>query len=203
MKNICKDCWKNPVCNKTPSKEYLCSFKKSKNLITFILIFLAIFSSIGLADWNCLNDTHSQYSTTITVGSSNVPVSFPKRCPFNCKNETGECNPSPYEINMMDLGILFGVITITIILFILSFKVEQEGFKIFYFLVGLVFLLAVLLIIINYISIMNKETSLGFIANMLWYILVALAFTVVVIFIYILKDLANLIAQKKLLQIRW
>jgi hypothetical protein len=174
-------------------------------IVPFILIFLALFSSVGLADWNCLNNTFSQYSTTLTVGSSSVPLSYPKNCTLSggCNPTTGICYPSPYDISIMDLGILFGVITITIILFVLSFKVEQEGFKIFYFLVGLVFLLAVLLIIINYISIMNKESSLGFIADMLWYILVALVFTVVVIFILILKDLANLIVQKKLLQIRW
>jgi uncharacterized membrane protein YhdT len=186
-------------------------------MIISFLVSLAMLSSIGLADWNCINNSFTQYSTTLTVGSSSTPLSFPKNCTLSggCNPATGECYPSPYGISIMDVGLLFGIIVFALLFFYLSFKLgttegagesdllKVQAFKTFFFMVGLIFLLASQLIMINYVSLINKGSSMGFIEDMLWFILAIIAISVVILFIMILKDVVNLIAQKKILRLQW
>src|SRR3989304_10010265 len=94
-----------------------------KRLFAAFLIFTVCLSTLGLADYNCTAANISSFSTVIPVNGANIsigPILDP--CPFGCRNETGKCMPSPYDISIMDVGLLFGLIIFALIFFYLSFK---------------------------------------------------------------------------------
>jgi TRAP-type C4-dicarboxylate transport system permease small subunit len=107
------------------------------------------------------------------------------------------------------------MIIFALIFFYLAFKfgsregasesdmLKVQAFKTYFFLVGLFFLLASQLIMINDVSLINKTSSMGFITDMLWFILAIMVICFCILFILMLKDAINLIAQKKLIKIRW
>lgn len=189
--------------------------KNLRMLISF-LISLALFSSIGLANnYTCMDATTSFFSTLITVSGSSIPISYNETCKFGCQSESGKCKASPYDINIMDVGLLFGMIVFALLFFYLSFKLgtsegagesdllKVQAFKTYFFLTGLFFLLASQLIMVNYVSLINKGSSMGFIQDMLWFILAITGISFVIIFVMILKDVINLMIQKKMFAIRW
>lgn len=176
---------------------------------------MSLSTNVLAESYTCMNDSISQYSTTIIVSGSSIPISYNDTCSFGCQVESGKCKPSPYEINQMDVGLLFGMIVFAIIMFYISFKLgsgegsseedllKVHAFKIFFFMAGLIFLMASQLIMINYVSMINKTSSMGFIEDMLWFILAIIVISFVVLFLLVIKDAMNLIAQKKLFKIRW
>lgn len=171
-----------------------------KKLFVTLLLATLLFPSISFADFSCVNNTHMQFSTTINVNSQAVAVDYIERCPFNCKNETGQCNPSPYEIGIMDIGIMYGIFAISVLFFVLSWKTGTDAYRIYYFFAGLIFLLATLLMMITYIDLMNKSASIGYVEDMLWWILVVYIFSIVILFIMMFVDLWKLLSEKKVFE---
>lgn len=159
-----------------------------KIFITFIIFLL--FSTNALADYNCLNSTFSQFSTTLTVGSSSVPLSYPKNCTLSggCNPATGECYPSSHEVSGGSLGILFSILGLGVMFYLISLKTDDEIYKIFFHFAALLFFLAVLLIDISFIDNLNIASSMGYVADLLWIILVALILAIFALFILLLND---------------
>jgi len=175
--------------------------KDWKKIVIIVLIFLSLFPSISLAqNYTCLDENTSYFSTTIIVSSSSIPISYNETCKFECNSQTGRCNPSPYDIGIMDIAIMYGIFAIAVLFFILSWKTETDAFKIYYFFAGLLFLLATLLIMINYINLLNKATSLGFVEDMLWWVLIAYTFSIAILFVLMFADFWKLLKEKKVLK---
>lgn len=187
-----------------------------KKLLLSILLSSMLLSTVTFAqNYTCIDANTSYFTTTIIVSGSSIPISYNETCKFGCQEESGQCKPSPYITNVMDLGLLFGMVILAIIFFYLSFKIgggegageadilKIQAFKTYFFLVGLIFLLGFQLMLINYVSIMNKTVNFGFIEDLLWFILAIIAISMMALLVFILKDVANLIAQKKLLKLRW
>jgi len=173
---------------------------RKKRLAITMMISFALLSTISLADYSCMNSTTSQFSTTITVSGSNIPISYNDTCKFGCQTETGKCNPSPYDIGIMDIGVMYGLFAIGVLFFILSWKTENDAYRVYFFFAGLLFLLANMLAMITYINVMNKATSLGYVEDMLWWVLVIYAFSIVILFVLMFVDFWKLLGEKKVFE---
>lgn len=148
-----------------------------------IVVFLLMLSTSVLADYSCINDTYSQFSTTLTVSNSTIPISYDEYCPFNCTNATGECNSNPYNSSDLDFFIL---IAIAIILFVIGNSLNEEDWPIHF-----MFLIASLILIVASLGLLvSRETAMGnvlFSGTMLYVYYFAIVILLVIIFYYIVK----------------
>jgi len=169
-----------------------------KKILLTALVLIALFSTVGLADYTCSNSTTSHFTTTINVNGNLVPVSYDETCNFNCKTESGKCNPSPYDINFVDVSVMFIVFAIGLAFFYIHGKVGNEGFKLLYFMVGLMFLFASLLLAIILIQQSNKSLTFGAVETLIYFFEIIIGFSILVLFIFILVDAFKLAQEKKL-----
>jgi len=169
-----------------------------KRILLIALVCVALFSSVGLASYSCLNETTSQFTTTITVSGSSIPIAYNETCKFNCKAETGECNPSPYDMNFVDVSVMFIVFAIGLAFFYIHGKVGNEAFRLMYFLIGLMFLFASLLLAIILIQQSNKSITFGAVETLIFFFEIIIGFSILVLFIFILVDAFKLAQEKKL-----
>jgi len=145
--------------------------------MVFLFVFLAMVSSIASADnYTCLDSNISYFETTITVSGSNIPISYNESCKFGCRDETGECNPSPYESSNFIIYLLLPIISF--ILLYLSTILKAEDWA-----VHLLLLIGALLFLIVPIGLLSNILSSPFSGL---YLLLTVIVTIV-IFYYILK----------------
>ncbi len=74
--------------------------------ISFILALLIGISSIGYADWDCVNTTHEQYTTTIVVSGNSIPVAYNESCITNCSTTLNRCRMDDYTQMSVFVGII-------------------------------------------------------------------------------------------------
>lgn len=162
-----------------------------------VLVFLLVISTVAMAEeYTCIDDSTSQYETTIIVSGSGIPITYNETCKFGCNTASGKCDADPYEDNTGLIGITFSLFALGVILILLSFRVDQDGFKHFYYFSGLLFLLAGLVTVQIYVQNTNKTSVLGYIDGLLWFLIVIFAFSLLLLFFLILYDLAKLMQEK-------
>lgn len=169
---------------------------KNKLLLSF-LISLVMFSSIGYANnYTCIDSDTSHFETTITVESDAIPISYNETCNFGCKDETGRCEPSPYEMGLIDVSVLFAILVMGIVFIYLHGKVGQEAFSLLFFLVGLMFIFASLILSIILIQESNKSVVLGSVETLVFFFEIVIGVAILLLFIFILVDGFKLIKEK-------
>lgn len=169
-----------------------------KKIILLTLVLVALFSTVGLADHTCSNSTTSHFTTTINVNGNLVPVSYDETCNFGCKTETGKCIPSPYEDWWINVSVMFIVFAIGLAFFYIHGKVGNEAFKLMYFMIGLMFLFASLLLAIIIIQQSNKSLTFGAVETLIYFFEIIIGFSILVLFLFILVDAFKLAEEKKL-----
>jgi hypothetical protein len=146
------------------------------------LIFIAMMASLAmltplvLGDYACINDTYTNFSTTIAVSGNSIPISYPEYCPFNCTTATGECNPSPYDTSNNVVFFIMPLISFILLYFTSLLKEEDWMIHILLMVAALVFLIVPMGILSSVLT----AQYLG-----VYIFLVVIAF--VIIFYYILK----------------
>lgn len=90
-----------------------------------LLIFCLIFSNLVFAlDAICLNNNTLQYNRTYLICTNINPngnwtnITEYEPCPYGCDNITFTCNPSTYQANIYNIGIVI----VTIIAMVLIYK---------------------------------------------------------------------------------
>jgi len=157
-----------------------------------IVISLILTTQVYADSFICINSTLSQHDilwTNNTDGSVLVNASSPTPCSFGCKTETGQCNPSPYDIGIGSIGILFSILTLGTIFYIMSLRTDDEIFKVFFHFASLFFFLATLLIDITFIYNLNIASSMGYVEELLWFIAITLVITILNLTILLINDL--------------
>ena len=170
--------------------------------LVLIFVFLILFSKIGLADYyTCLNDTISKWNSTITVNGNVINIDNSpsyETCQFGCNSATGRCNPSPYDVSIGSLGILFSILGLGLIFYIMSSRTEDEIYKIFFHFAALLFFLATLLIDVSFIDNLNIASTMGYVADLLWIILAALTMAIFALFMLLINDAIFALSGKPL-----
>lgn len=83
-----------------------------KLFISVFLIGLLLFSGVALADY-CIDNQTLLYELNITVNNVTRTISYTEFCAYGCNNETLECNPEPFKVNLF---VFLGIIGFFIIL---------------------------------------------------------------------------------------
>jgi uncharacterized membrane protein YccF (DUF307 family) len=110
------------------------------------------------------------------------------------------CNPSPYDVSGGSIAILFSILVLGVVFFIMSMRVEDEAYKIFYTITSLLFFLGTLMIDVSFVYNLNISSSMGYVQDMLWIILAALILAIGYIFLNLLNDLIGIISGKRKLK---
>ncbi len=168
-----------------------------KNILISTLVCLVLVSSIVYAQsYSCIDTDTSQFSTILNVDDDSITITYNETCKFSCNTETGKCEPSPYEMGLIDVSVLFAVLGIAFVMFFIHGKVEQEAFKLLFFMVGLMFVFATLLLAIILIQQSNKTIVLGAVETLVFYFEVVLGLAILLLFIFILVDAFKVIKEK-------
>ena len=152
--------------------------------ITSLLIFLMLFSSIGLAqNYTCLNVNISLFNLTYQNSTGQLnSFAYNKTCKFGCRDETGECNPSPYESSNFIIYLILPFISFIMLYLSTILKAEDWAMH-------LLLLIGALLFLIVPIGLLSNILSSPFSGL---YLLLTVIVTIV-IFYYILKIIVNAI----------
>lgn len=171
-----------------------------KKTLVAILVLLLV-SSVGYAqEYSCADSDTSTFSTTIIVDGNSIPIEYNETCNFDCKTETGRCNPSPYDVGLVDIGIMIFLLLVAVVLFYVSFKTDQTVYKLLYFLIGLIFVMGSLLTAITLIQTSGKSPVLGAVETIVWPVLILMFVTTLMLFLMILKDATDLLKGKNMIQ---
>jgi len=171
-----------------------------RKVLLISLVLLLFFSNAALADYSCSDANTSLFNTTVTVGSSSIPVSYPTNCFLSggCNSATGQCFPSPYDVSLGSIGILFSILILGIIFYIMSLRVDDELYKIFFHFAALFFFLATLLIDVSFVNNLNITSSMGYVSDLLWIIIIALILAIFALFLLLLNDAIGALSGKPL-----
>ena len=147
----------------------------------FPIMFLLLSTAV-LADYSCVNETHSLYETTLTISGTDIPISYPELCDFGCYNVTGECNPNPYSPDNFVFVLLLPIISFILLYISTILKAEDWA-------IHLLLLIGALLFLVVPLGMLNNVLTGPY--NGLY-----MALTVIVgivIFYYVLKVLVGAI----------
>jgi hypothetical protein len=145
--------------------------------ILIVILYILLFCNIGYAqNYTCLDANTSYFSTTITVSGSNIPITYNETCKFGCQNETGRCNPSPYDSSNFIIYLFLPIISF--ILLYLSTILKEEDWA-----MHLLLLIGALLFLIVPVGLLSNILPSPFSGL---YLLLTVIVTIV-IFYYILK----------------
>jgi len=169
-----------------------------KRTLLFALVLIAVFSTVSFADYNCTNSTTSHFSTTININGNSIPVNYDETCKYSCKTETGLCNPTPFENWWIDVSVMFIVFAIGIAFFYIHGKVGNDAFRLLFFMLGIMFIFASLLLAIILIQQTNKSLTLGAVETLIYMFEIIIGFSMLVLFIFIIVDAFKLAQEKKL-----
>jgi len=170
-----------------------------KKIIALLVLLMAISSVAYAQEYVCSDADTSTFSTIIIVGSDSIPIRYNETCNFGCKSETGRCNPSPYDIGLVDVGIMFILLCIGLTFFYVSFRTDQAVYKLMYFLIALMFVFASMLTAIITMQQANKSAVLGSVEVMIWFFAIIIGITTLLLFLMILKDATDLLKKKKII----
>ena len=172
-----------------------------KNIVVVLLVLLIAVSSVAYAqEYTCADTVTSTFTTTIIVDGNSIPIEYDETCNFGCKTETGRCNPNPYDIGFVDVGIMIFLLLVAVVLFYVSFKTDQTVYKLLYFLMGLIFVVASLLTVVTLVQASGKSGVLGAVEFVVWPMLVIMFVTTLILFLMILKDATDLLKAKNMIQ---
>jgi len=169
--------------------------------IGLVVLVLLLVSSVAYAqEYACVDAVTSTFTTIINVDGNSIPISYNETCNFDCKTETGRCNPSPFDVGLVDIGIMIFLLLVAVVLFYVSFKTDQTVYKLLYFLMGLIFVMGSLLTTITLIQASGKSHVLGAVETIVWPVLILMFVTTLILFIMILKDATDLLKDKNMIQ---
>jgi hypothetical protein len=149
--------------------------------IVLTLFILCILPASALADYSCLNNSTSSFTTTLNISGSLLPISYPQNCPYGCYNATGECNNNPFDVSTMNiLYLIFPIIAFVLFYFSSLLKTEDWAIHLLLIIAGLLFIMVPL-------GILSTSMPTQFVP--VYWMMIAIIFIVVAY--YILKIIAR------------